>query len=71
MYLKQKVLWEYPHFGLLIRELHPSLILTQNRYVSCVLGCPFEGKVSPKAVADVSIGLYSSNEIIISVVLYR
>lgn len=26
-------------------------------YVSCVLGCPFEGKVSPKAVADVAVKL--------------
>lgn len=23
------------------------------RYISCVLGCPYEGEVLPKAVADV------------------
>lgn len=25
-----------------------------NRYVSCVVGCPYEGSVSPNAVAEVS-----------------
>ena len=27
---------------------------TLCRYVSCVLGCPYEGEITPKAVADVS-----------------
>jgi hydroxymethylglutaryl-CoA lyase len=27
-------------------------------YVSCVLGCPYQGEVSPKAVADVAWALY-------------
>ena len=36
--------------------MHVYILLCYNavfRYVSCVLGCPYEGKVSPKAVADV------------------
>ena len=27
---------------------------TTNRYVSCVLGCPYEGAIEPEAVAAVS-----------------
>lgn len=33
---------------------HSIHYLCVCRYVSCVLGCPYEGPVSPKAVADVS-----------------
>ena len=28
-----------------------------SRYVSCVVGCPYEGKINPKKVAEVSIFL--------------
>lgn len=30
-----------------------------SSYVSCVLGCPYEGKVSPLKVADVAKRLYA------------
>lgn len=29
--------------------------LSSNRYVSCVLGCPYEGKISPAKVAEVCV----------------
>jgi len=28
------------------------------RYVSCVLGCPYEGYIAPDAVAKVSVWVY-------------
>lgn len=28
------------------------------RYVSCVLGCPYEGKINPKIVKDVTRRLF-------------
>uniref|UniRef100_A0A2K5L0W2 Hydroxymethylglutaryl-CoA lyase, mitochondrial n=1 Tax=Cercocebus atys TaxID=9531 RepID=A0A2K5L0W2_CERAT len=33
--------------------------LSSHRYVSCVLGCPYEGKISPAKVAEVTKKLYS------------
>ena len=40
------------HTHTLYTHTHPHI--NSCRYVSCVLGCPYEGHISPKAVANVS-----------------
>lgn len=40
-------------------ELNKSYFIFVSSYISCVLGCPYEGKVSPKTVADLAARLYS------------
>lgn len=35
-----------------------SLLAARCRYVSCVVGCPFEGAVDPSQVAEVAKALY-------------
>jgi len=56
-------LWNYKnaHYILKVKPTFPLhclfnwMLFHCNRYVSCVLGCPYEGAVSPAQVARVSI----------------
>ncbi|XP_066126220.1 hydroxymethylglutaryl-CoA lyase, mitochondrial [Saccopteryx bilineata] len=45
-------------FGQVLKEAQAASIPVRG-YVSCVLGCPYEGKISPAKVAEVSKKMYS------------
>ncbi|XP_008060340.1 hydroxymethylglutaryl-CoA lyase, mitochondrial isoform X1 [Carlito syrichta] len=45
-------------FEVVLKEAQAASISVRG-YVSCVLGCPYEGKISPAKVAEVSKKLYS------------
>ncbi|KAM8792213.1 hydroxymethylglutaryl-CoA lyase, mitochondrial [Rhynchonycteris naso] len=45
-------------FGQVLKEARAASIPVRG-YVSCVLGCPYEGKISPAKVAEVSKKMYS------------
>ncbi|KAJ7376349.1 hypothetical protein OS493_035092 [Desmophyllum pertusum] len=44
--------------GISYPALTPNLKGLKQRYVSCVVGCPYEGSISPKAVAMVTKHLF-------------
>lgn len=48
-----------PASALLTKEARgiDTIPLSSHRYVSCVLGCPYEGKISPAKVAEVCVSV--------------
>ena len=39
---------------IVVTEMHLVTVFLFHSYISCVVGCPYEGKISPEAVAKVS-----------------
>ncbi|XP_004705165.1 hydroxymethylglutaryl-CoA lyase, mitochondrial [Echinops telfairi] len=48
----------FQHFDSILKAAQADSIRVRG-YVSCVLGCPYEGKISPAKVAEVAKKLYS------------